>query len=283
MGKIEINSVKEYVEMIQSADIILENRRGENSVFYRGQSNIEFDLKPSVYRNNVKDIEDKVYLKVLTECSNEFDTNMAHIDIISKMQHYGVPTRLLDVTTNALVALYFACDDKDNIDKDGCVFIFNPHKKDIKQFDSDTISILSSLPRFNSDDKKNLLKFAEKYREKIEEFNKQDVVKRLLHEVKKEKPAFENIINPEHLLNNYFLLPKKNNPRIIRQGGAFVIYGLQDEEVKNQGKVTIQKQSKKKILKQLRNFGISKDSLYPELYKVSEYIKDCIRDKVDFC
>lgn len=278
-SEMKVNSVNEYIEKLQLVQVRSKNRYLENCIFYRGQNNIEFDLKPSVYRKNVKDKEDKVYLKVLTECSNEFDTNMTHIDIISKMQHYGVPTRLLDVTTNALVALYFACD---NVDKDGCVFIFNPCEKDIKKFDSDTISILSSLPRFNSKDKANLLKYAQEYSQNIEDFNKKDVVKRLLHEVKREKPAFENIINPQHLLANYFLLPKKNNPRIIRQSGAFIIYGLHDEKIKVIDKIIIAKESKNAILKQLKYFGISKASLYPELYKVSEYIKDCIRDNVDF-
>ena len=32
-------------------------------------------------------------------------------DILAKMQHYGIPTRLLDFTTNPLIALYFACTD----------------------------------------------------------------------------------------------------------------------------------------------------------------------------
>lgn len=273
-----IETVQDFISELQPLSI-----KSKEGVFYRGQSDIEYNLEPSVFRKNLKDKEDKIYLKVLAECSNEFDTNMTHIDVISKMQHYGVPTRLLDVTTNALVALYFACDDKDNMNKDGFVFIFNPDRESIKQFDSDTISILSSVPRFNKCDKDKLFECAEEYKDDINNFNTQDVVKRLLHEVKKEKPAFENIINPRDLLENYVLLPKKDNPRIIRQSGAFIICGLDEEKViKPTKKIKIPSSSKKNILKQLKCFGISKATLHPELYKVAEYIKDSVDSDVDF-
>lgn len=45
---------------------------------------------------------------------------MNKVDILIKMQHYGMPTRLLDLTKNPLVALYFACVSKPN--NDGVVY-----------------------------------------------------------------------------------------------------------------------------------------------------------------
>lgn len=286
----EIHSVQDFITELPKLSI-----KSKANFFYRGQSSVDYNLEPSVFRGNAKYREDEIYLKVLTECSNEFDTNMSHIDIISKMQHYGVYTRLLDVTTNALVALYFACEGEKNSDIDGVVYLFNPSEEYVKQFDSDTISILSCLPRFNNNDKAKLLEYAtmaiqrnngrfyNEYEEEIMSFNNKDVVKRLLHEVKKEKPAFENIINPYDLLNNYFVFPKKDNPRIIRQSGAFILYGLEGENnIRVFNKIIIPSSSKKDILEQLKCFGISKATLHPELYKVAEYIADRINKEMEF-
>ena len=110
------------------------------------------------------------------------------------------------------------------------------------------------------------------------------LVKRLLHEVKSEKPAFENIINPLHLLRNYFIIPKKDNPRIIRQSGAFIMVGLQNtidpERVKIR-KIIIPCAYKHKILKELESLGISKITLHPELYKMAEYITESFLDNIE--
>lgn len=59
------------------------------------------------------------------------------------MQHYGYPTRLLDLTTNALVSIYFSVRNNDKYD--GEIIIFDIPNEDIKYFDSDTVSVLSAL------------------------------------------------------------------------------------------------------------------------------------------
>ncbi|GLR08478.1 hypothetical protein GCM10007905_11970 [Mixta theicola] len=43
---------------------------------------------------------------------------------VTLMQHYGLPTRLLDWSGNLLVGLYFCCIN--DSDKDGVIFIFDP-------------------------------------------------------------------------------------------------------------------------------------------------------------
>lgn len=41
-------------------------------------------------------------------------------------QHHGVPTRLLDWSTNPLKALYFAVENPNHDDADGVVYLFSP-------------------------------------------------------------------------------------------------------------------------------------------------------------
>lgn len=107
-----------------SEKIHLEND-GKRELYFRGQDSIDYrNTCPSLFRNEkyyanesnmINDFIAK-YPDLFKDCQN-------NVDRLALMQHHQLPTRLLDLTTNALIALYFAVE-KDNC-KDGVVYVFN--------------------------------------------------------------------------------------------------------------------------------------------------------------
>lgn len=319
------------------------------------------------------------------------------------MQHYGVPTRVLDLTTNALIALYFACNEKSgNKGKNGEVLVFDIPKEYICFSDSDRITALSNLAKCDSYfyykkellpiyidkikflenkkliqikniDNKILQKGPQSYikeyrngvldyvgskKEKIEEYlvdkdfefedssddylekitydYKQDknefyadeiknividiiigVIQdiyipqtisrlnnnyfgKLLHNIREDKSYFQPIINPNDIGSVFAVIPKMDNPRIIRQSGAFLLFGIKESPAfeisssnkqvkpmaeidrkwiirgnKDKGKrILIDKSSKSDILKELEMLGINKSSIFPEIESIAESVKN---------
>ena len=79
---------------------------------YRGHSDSNYQCIPSINRTeDFKNKEHVFYHELLTKCPDEFTNINGHLDILSKMQHYGLPTRLLDITANPLIATFFAGED----------------------------------------------------------------------------------------------------------------------------------------------------------------------------
>lgn len=271
-----INSFEKFILEIQDL-----NSSG-HSLFYRGHSNTNYKLLPSIMRKKSwLEHECDLYNETIIECPDAFQKCVTHLDFLVEMQHYGLPTRLLDVTKNPLVALYFACVDDNN--SHGEFIVFDVEKEKVKYPKSDTVSILSSLPLLKNNLKNHFRTLA--IDKTISELSFNQKVDRLLHEVKLEKPAFKNEIKKEDITSCFFVQAEKKNARIIKQDGAFIICGLFSEKdttinqfrYKEHGKIQlyiIEKKAKDKIIEQLDKMSINRAQLFPEIQDVTTHIKN---------
>lgn len=270
--------------------ISIENVNTQYKFFYRGHYSTSYTLLPSVFRGDDWYKEDYYYHEIMVHCPQYFQFN-SHLDKLVTMQHYDCPTRLLDVTSNPLVALYFACKnygcEKCNTSTEGEVLIFPVLSRDVVYSDSDRALMLSCIPRFTSSDKNELLLTAQKslLDGKFKQVNGgsryyDSIVERFYHEVTTELPTFKREIKPIDLLQPLFVQPNKTNGRILKQDGAFIINGLSAnakkaiEKLESLTHTRIRITNQRAILKELNYLGIHEASLFPEVDKVARYLKD---------
>jgi len=79
-------------------------------IYSRGQININWDIKPSIFRKKSWiENEKKIISEMIRRYSESFERLKSGIEVFTQMQHYDAPTRLLDLTENPYISLYFAC------------------------------------------------------------------------------------------------------------------------------------------------------------------------------
>jgi len=126
----------------------------ETEFYFRGHPDSAYLLAPAIFRED-KLTENEVYHEIFRNHADEF-RGMKPIDVLAKMQHYGVPTRLLDVTANLPVAAFFSVS---NLGKDKPkgespeILTFVAEKENIKNYDSDTVKLLSHLPLLKEEER----------------------------------------------------------------------------------------------------------------------------------
>lgn len=269
-----VASISTFIQKIKE----IEPRKGF-SLFYRGHSDDAYEAIPSVFRSitngatkgTYADQEDKLFKNMVMQCPQEFIGCSSTLEYLVKMQHYGLPTRLLDLTTNPLVALYFACSSNyGKGGKNGEVIVYEVPNEEIKFFNSDTAAVIGNLAKMPRN------------------FDYQNDKSRFLHEIQAEKPYFKDAIKVDDLTKVQCVKAKLDNRRITQQSGAFFIFGMSNTITepanipyayiyKKDSKpvsVEIAHTGKKTILTELANLSISEASLFPEIDSVARHLKN---------
>lgn len=291
-----VESVSDFISVISEFNrktINLRQISVSSISFYRGQSDYDWGFTPRLYREELLDKESILISEFLRIAPLEFQ-QMGYFDILVKMQHYGLPTRLLDTTLNPLVALFFACHGDAQKSKDGSVALF-PNLPVFKP-ESSPISLI--------------MKYAFDYSGinlDIERFMK-DVFssKELYSAHSKEYKSIEDVLHTLVEVPFYAVLPTLNNQRILNQDGCFFVFGMKVKnniQSKNPGNyhkpyyqfdtieynnlveklwtksklLRIPSAKKDGIMEELEYIGITKNKMFPELEYQSEYITNLIK------
>jgi len=269
-----VQSVSDFITAVLSLG------QAGKEIFYRGHSNrITYKLAPSLFRTvggkfPYLPVEHKLYRELLVANSKDFRDDKTTLDKLVRMQHFGLPTRLLDITSNPLIALYFACKASNSKAVEGEVVAFKIEVDRIKYFDSDTASCIANLVQLPLSEKEGINFIAKS----LEEFNDQRVIKRLLHFIREEKPYFAPEIRKIDLKSVICVKSKRSNDRISSQSGAFLLFG-QDAQFTEGGmpEIGIEVErfaisNKDQILNELDQLNINESTVFPYIESSAKYI-----------
>jgi hypothetical protein len=263
-----ITSVEGFVRKVFGME-----RKADETTYYRGHSNRKkYLLKPAVFRTlEERAAEPTMFRELLIASSSDFRDDHSTFEKLVRMQHYSLPTRLLDISSNPLIALYFACKSSPN--ETGEVIRLALKRDEVKFFDSDTASCVANLAQLSDSDKRAI-----HFSGSNEEFSNQGAIRKLLHFIKQEKPYFRDAIVQEDLKRILCIRGKLNNTRIVSQSGAFLLFGL-DAVLPEEGndniaveRITINAGEKSKIMGELDTLSLNESTVFPYIENSARYI-----------
>jgi hypothetical protein len=245
----EKHAIRSIDDLIKKLDPLFETNK---RLWFRGHpENINYKLEPSVYRGRWSPEKENDLMNMFKSRAVPYLINLPRTDWewLFIMQHYKVPTRLLDWTESALIALAFAVYDRLKEHEDAkagaAVWCLKPYELN-KNF---TFLRKSEI---------------------IPNINENKMVQNMFAFDSSDDPTFPvAIVGPQ------------NSNRVIAQKGVFTLFPIKEKQVMEDitncneflVKFTIDENDVAVIKKQLYNLGITESSIYPELESVAREIQ----------
>lgn len=238
----EINSITELIQILRD-DI----GDYEEDIWFRGQSDFDWKLSPGIFRYETDVSETSLLTRFKQSASLLIHTSPKDdFDWMFLMQHYGVPTRLLDWSESPLTSLYFAISDEQFDSNDSALWMLKPIE-------------LNKLANIKTTEKNFIPSFDDEY---LKNYNIVNVNS-----------------NSRVEMSPVATIATRNNSRIQAQLGVFTIHHLDrkplDEFCVNNEiiKYKIPSSAKQNIRKELDLLSVNKFSLFPELSSIGEILK----------
>jgi len=225
---------------LDASDQLSENwsdhETGDATLWYRGQRDASRSLIPGEYRYallNADEIRSEFILKARELLRLPPTTEWEWYFL---MQHYGLPTRLLDWTAGSLIGLHFALSGNAG-QTDAAVWVLDPWALNSWSCGSPDLVLTGG------------------------EFREQPVARKYLRRVYQ---RFQMARKP------LAVVPPYNSPRITAQRGTFTVHGSNNKGLERQftrrvAKIVIPKGAIPSLRRTLRTVGVTEFTLFPDL------------------
>ena len=239
--RIPITHLGKYFEVFNAA------LKKDDVFWFRGHADISWDLTPSALRYTSPKKRTEA-LSLLSDFKRYGEIKLRkapdpneELKWVQLAQHYGLPTRLLDWTKNAAIALYFACLEPN--DKDGAVYIMNP--VDLNRNTAGEARVFD--PHSDAKIIKPYWKLKGGHKAK----------------------------GPETVA----IYPTWNSERIMLQQGVFTLHGSQNFTLTENDApsilyVRIRKEHKRGLMNELERVGVNEMAIFPETEHLCNYLKE---------
>ncbi|MBE4085126.1 FRG domain-containing protein [Vibrio parahaemolyticus] len=244
-----VTTIPDYLSLVLSISAEWGSRHGD--IWYRGIAREDMELLPGVkWRNISASNEESLISGFLINGKSLFKEDVnCQWQLYSMMQHYGLPTRLLDWSKSPLIAAYFALEAENDVDR--VVWVMDPF----------------TLNEINMDRREVFVP----YKDLKEETNVDPYLPKVLRQ--------DSATNTQPF--PIAIEPPYTNRRILAQQGCFTVHGTKSEPVNVQfernnsdriRKIKFCKSAVATLRSELTLLGVTIDSIYQDLNSLSSHL-----------